>query len=207
VPHAFTRKAPPLPGVARRRLRKSRRPLSIGSSSRWRLILFLLAAERPKFLSSIHAAGLSLSLGRERALFGRLPGAALVFHHLQVIACRGHVYQAQNGRGEGWACLADAVPAIVEHRPDLAPGIGDDDVVTNVQRAVGNQDSGHNALVPIELGFDDWLRRGGEDPEAHRLVEQLLTEAPGGTRRFRVGERRSGRVLGLDVWIGAFVRP
>lgn len=61
-------------------------------------------------------------------------------------------------------------------------------------------------IVEIELGFDDWLRRGGEDPGVHRLVERLLDEAPGPAVRFRVHPGERGRTLGLDVWIGRFTR-
>jgi SAM-dependent methyltransferase len=61
-------------------------------------------------------------------------------------------------------------------------------------------------IVPIELGFDDWLQRGGEDPEVHRLIERLLDEAPAATRRFRVWSGAGTRTLGLDVWIGRFTR-
>ncbi|HLI58281.1 MAG TPA: class I SAM-dependent methyltransferase [Solirubrobacteraceae bacterium] len=61
-------------------------------------------------------------------------------------------------------------------------------------------------VVPIELDFDDWLRRGGEDPDAHRLVERLVGEPPRTARRFRVARGGDGRTLGLDVWVGRFVR-
>jgi ubiquinone/menaquinone biosynthesis C-methylase UbiE len=61
-------------------------------------------------------------------------------------------------------------------------------------------------IVPIELDFDDWLRRGSEDPSVHRLVERLLDDAPAGAPRFRVRRDGAARTLGLDVWIGRFAR-
>jgi SAM-dependent methyltransferase len=61
------------------------------------------------------------------------------------------------------------------------------------------------AIVAIELDFADWLARGSEDPAVHGLVERLLLDAPTATR-FRVGDRGAGRTLGLDVWVGRFVR-
>ncbi|HTU30174.1 MAG TPA: class I SAM-dependent methyltransferase [Solirubrobacteraceae bacterium] len=61
-------------------------------------------------------------------------------------------------------------------------------------------------IVPIELDLGDWLRRGGEDPEVHQLVERLLDDAPPAAVRFRVAGDRTGRTLGLDVWVGRFVR-
>jgi SAM-dependent methyltransferase len=61
-------------------------------------------------------------------------------------------------------------------------------------------------IVGIELDLDDWLRRGSEDPEGHRLVERLLDEAPGTAARFRVGGEGPARSLGLDVWVGRFLR-
>jgi ubiquinone/menaquinone biosynthesis C-methylase UbiE len=61
-------------------------------------------------------------------------------------------------------------------------------------------------IVPIELDLLDWLHRGSEDPEVHHLVEGLLDDAPAGADRFRVGGERGARTLGLDVWVGRFVR-
>jgi ubiquinone/menaquinone biosynthesis C-methylase UbiE len=61
-------------------------------------------------------------------------------------------------------------------------------------------------IVPIELDLRDWLQRGCEDPEVHGLVERLLAENPAGTARFRVGGAGGARTLGLDVWVGRFVR-
>src|SRR5579875_2048440 len=61
-------------------------------------------------------------------------------------------------------------------------------------------------IVAIELDVDDWLRRGTDDPAAHRLVEQLLHGRPTGTARFRIRGEGSARTLGLDVWVGRFVR-
>jgi SAM-dependent methyltransferase len=61
------------------------------------------------------------------------------------------------------------------------------------------------AIVAIELDFGDWLARGSEDPAIHRLVERLLQDPPTAAR-FRVGDGDAGRTLGLDVWVGRFVR-
>jgi SAM-dependent methyltransferase len=57
-----------------------------------------------------------------------------------------------------------------------------------------------------ELDFADWLVRGTSDPRAHELVERALTERPSGTGAFGVERRGSGRVLTLQIWVGAWRR-
>jgi ubiquinone/menaquinone biosynthesis C-methylase UbiE len=71
--------------------------------------------------------------------------------------------------------------------------------------AAGLQPDGET-VVPIELDFADWLSRGSDDPGVHRLVERLLGEAQSAVARFRVSGPSASRTLGLDVWIGRFVR-
>ncbi len=71
--------------------------------------------------------------------------------------------------------------------------------------AAGLQPDGET-IIPIELDFGDWLRRGSEDPEVHHLVERLLDDVPAAATRFRPAGTGAGRTLGLDVWVGRFVR-
>jgi len=58
----------------------------------------------------------------------------------------------------------------------------------------------------FELDFDDWLRRGTDDPAAHELVALALADRPPGIERFVVGERDGGRVLTLEMWLGVWRR-
>jgi SAM-dependent methyltransferase len=50
-------------------------------------------------------------------------------------------------------------------------------------------------VVPLALGYADWLARGSGDPG---LVERALAERPGGAECFRVADG----VLHLRMWIG-----
>lgn len=59
----------------------------------------------------------------------------------------------------------------------------------------------------FELDFDDWLRRGTDDAASHALVERALELRPGGTERFAVTHGASGRLLRLEMWLGAWSRP
>src|SRR4051794_41023045 len=43
-------------------------------------------------------------------------------------------------------------------------------------------------LIPIEIDFDDWLRRGSGGAGAGELVEELLREQPATAKSFRVAE-------------------
>jgi SAM-dependent methyltransferase len=62
-------------------------------------------------------------------------------------------------------------------------------------------------IVPIELDFDDWLRRGSTGPAARTLIERALSERPGAAECFRVIEDEDrGRILHLRVWMARWRR-
>lgn len=52
-------------------------------------------------------------------------------------------------------------------------------------------------LIPFDLDYADWLRRGSSGPAAGELIEQLLGRLPDGSGCFRVFEGDLGRRLGL----------
>jgi SAM-dependent methyltransferase len=52
-------------------------------------------------------------------------------------------------------------------------------------------------LIPFDLDYDDWLRRGSGGPAAAGLIEQLLGRLPAGSGCFRVFESAAGRRLAL----------
>jgi SAM-dependent methyltransferase len=52
-------------------------------------------------------------------------------------------------------------------------------------------------LIPFDLDYDDWLRRGSGGPAAGKLIERLLERLPEGSGCFRVFESDTGRRLGL----------
>jgi SAM-dependent methyltransferase len=62
-------------------------------------------------------------------------------------------------------------------------------------------------IVPIELDFDDWLRRGSTGPGARTLIERALAERPATAECFRVVEDEDrGRILRLRVWMARWRR-
>jgi SAM-dependent methyltransferase len=52
-------------------------------------------------------------------------------------------------------------------------------------------------LVPFDLDYEDWLRRGSGGPAAAELIEHLLGRLPAGSGCFRVFESDAGRRLAL----------
>jgi SAM-dependent methyltransferase len=52
-------------------------------------------------------------------------------------------------------------------------------------------------LIPFDLDYDDWLRRGSGGPAAGELIEQLLGRLPQGSGCFRVTAGDAARRLGL----------
>jgi SAM-dependent methyltransferase len=52
-------------------------------------------------------------------------------------------------------------------------------------------------LIPFDLDYDDWLRRGSGGPKAGELIDRLLERLPEGSGCFRVHEAEGGRRLGL----------
>jgi hypothetical protein len=62
-------------------------------------------------------------------------------------------------------------------------------------------------IVPIELDFDDRLRRGSTGPGARTVMERALAERPEAAECFRVDEDENrGRVLHLRVWMARWRR-
>lgn len=60
-------------------------------------------------------------------------------------------------------------------------------------------------LIPFDLDYEDWLRRGSGGPAAGELIERLLERLPGGSGCFRVfdaddGARRLALVNSLTRW-------
>jgi SAM-dependent methyltransferase len=62
-------------------------------------------------------------------------------------------------------------------------------------------------LVPVELDFDDWLRRGSGGASAAPLIERALAERPEGTECFRVTRRDGRRILRLRMWLARWRAP
>jgi SAM-dependent methyltransferase len=62
------------------------------------------------------------------------------------------------------------------------------------------------ALLPLELDFDDWLARGSGGGGARIVIECLLADPPPGARCFDVRERDGRRRLRLQMWAGRWVR-
>ncbi|MGN6258520.1 MAG: class I SAM-dependent methyltransferase [Solirubrobacterales bacterium] len=52
-------------------------------------------------------------------------------------------------------------------------------------------------LIPFDLDYEDWLRRGSGGAASSELIDQLLERLPEGSGCFRVYERDSGRRLAL----------
>jgi SAM-dependent methyltransferase len=60
------------------------------------------------------------------------------------------------------------------------------------------------ALLPLELDFDDWLARGSGGPGARGVIDGLLADPPVGARSFAVQELGGRRTLGLRMWAARF---
>jgi SAM-dependent methyltransferase len=52
-------------------------------------------------------------------------------------------------------------------------------------------------VVPLDLDFGEWLRRGSGGEDAAGLIERLLAEAPASAESFRVSGEGEGRRLAL----------
>jgi SAM-dependent methyltransferase len=52
-------------------------------------------------------------------------------------------------------------------------------------------------LIPFDLDYEDWLRRGSGGEAAAELIDELLERLPDGSGCFRVYEAESGRRLAL----------
>ncbi|HET7417538.1 MAG TPA: methyltransferase domain-containing protein [Solirubrobacterales bacterium] len=62
-------------------------------------------------------------------------------------------------------------------------------------------------LIPFEIDYDDWLRRGSGGPAAAELIERLVQRLPEGSGCFRVYEGESGRRLALVNSLTRWRRP
>jgi ubiquinone/menaquinone biosynthesis C-methylase UbiE len=57
------------------------------------------------------------------------------------------------------------------------------------------------AVVPLELDFDDWLHRGEADASDQALVQHSLTHQPPHSVAFVVAEHGGRRILRLQMWL------
>lgn len=62
-------------------------------------------------------------------------------------------------------------------------------------------------LIPFEIDYDDWLRRGSGGPAAAELIERLVERLPAGSGCFRVHEGKDGRRLSLVNSLTRWRRP
>jgi SAM-dependent methyltransferase len=62
-------------------------------------------------------------------------------------------------------------------------------------------------VVPFELDFDDWLRRGSGGAGAAELIELALATRPAGTECFHVSGEDGRRTPRLQVWLSRLARP
>ncbi len=62
-------------------------------------------------------------------------------------------------------------------------------------------------LIPIEIDFDDWLRRGSGGDAAADLVARLMREQPPGAESFSISEAAEGRRLHQRYWLGRWRLP
>jgi len=62
-------------------------------------------------------------------------------------------------------------------------------------------------LIPVEIDFDEWLRRGSGGADAADLVSRLLCEQPSAAESFRVVDSQQGRHLHQHYWLGRWRFP
>jgi SAM-dependent methyltransferase len=64
------------------------------------------------------------------------------------------------------------------------------------------------ALVPIEIDFEDWLARGSGGLATAGLIDELLAQRPESAESFRVVDGEDGRrLLQQRYWLGRWNRP
>jgi SAM-dependent methyltransferase len=64
----------------------------------------------------------------------------------------------------------------------------------------------HDETVPLELDFDDWLKRGSGGSGAGALIERQLNARPDSAECFAVSDRGGRRVLELKLWLSRWRR-
>jgi SAM-dependent methyltransferase len=77
-------------------------------------------------------------------------------------------------------------------------------------RAVGEEaglEPESERLIPFDIDYDDWLRRGSGGPAAAELIERLVERLPEGSGCFRVRDSEDGRRLGLVNSLTRWRRP
>jgi ubiquinone/menaquinone biosynthesis C-methylase UbiE len=62
-------------------------------------------------------------------------------------------------------------------------------------------------LIPFEIDYEDWLRRGSGGPVAAGLIERLVQQLPEGSGCFRVYDSENGRRLALVNSLTRWRRP
>jgi SAM-dependent methyltransferase len=61
-------------------------------------------------------------------------------------------------------------------------------------------------LLPMELDFDDWVRRGAAGDGAQALIEQTVPQQPATAERFVIAERDGRRTLRMQMWLARLRR-
>jgi SAM-dependent methyltransferase len=77
-------------------------------------------------------------------------------------------------------------------------------------RAVGEEaglEPESEQLIPFDIDYDDWLRRGSGGPAAAELIERLVERLPEGSGCFRVHEGDDGPRLSLVNSLTRWRRP
>jgi SAM-dependent methyltransferase len=64
----------------------------------------------------------------------------------------------------------------------------------------------HERLIPLDIGFEDWLMRGSGGRDAAPLVDELLAQRPEGAESFRVADGEQGRRLRQRYWLACWRR-
>lgn len=62
-------------------------------------------------------------------------------------------------------------------------------------------------LIPVDIDFDEWLRRGSGGADAADLVARLLRDQPAAAESFRVVDSQQGRRLHQRYWLGRWRLP
>ncbi len=128
------------------------------------------------------------------------------FHHIPA-PWRVMAEMARVVRPGGWAVVSDFVAdpdrevyATVEEIERLRDPSHWSCLTAEQLRTIGNEfglELESEQLIPFDLDYEDWLRRGSGGPAAAELIDQLLERLPEGFGCFRVYESDTGRRLAL----------